>query len=184
MYLCISTLVLIGYSLCCLRAFVLINFVHQFAVVLLDFLHDVGTGDLAVWVQILKVGQRWLVLALLGRLGVLKLFFTDVDHIVGGFGQATAVGVFEDLLLLNDVDSVVIVLAPHSLSVVLDVAVVVTTLCSSIVDADTMKVVSLSLQRRVLILEQILLGLNLQLKAFDLVFDFVPIVVKHLLHEI
>ena len=150
----------------------------------MDFLHDVGIGDLAVWVHVLEVDNRWIILVLLDRLSVLKLFFTDVDYIISRFGQTTAIGIFEDLFLLNDADSVIIVLAPHSLSMVLYVAVVVATLCSSIVDTDTVKVVSLSLQRLVLILEQILLGLNLQLKFFNLVFDFVSIVVEYLLDEI
>ena len=150
----------------------------------MDFLHDVGISDLAVWVHVLEVGNRWIILVLLDRLIVLKLFFTDVDYIISRFGQTTAIGIFEDLFLLNDADSVIIVLAPHSLSMVLYVAVVVATLCSSIVDTDTVKVVSLSLQRLVLILEQILLGLNLQLKSFNLVFDFVSIVVEYLLDEI
>ena len=134
--------------------------------------------------HVLEVGNRWIILVLLDRLIVLKLFFTDVDYIISRFGQTTAIGIFEDLFLLNDADSVIIVLAPHSLSMVLYVAVVVATLCSSIVDTDTVKVVSLSLQRLVLILKQILLGLNLQLKSFDLVFDFVSIVVEYLLDEI
>lgn len=134
--------------------------------------------------HVLEVGNRWIILVLLDRLIVLKLFFTDVDYIISRFGQTTAIGIFEDLFLLNDADSVIIVLAPHSLSMVLYVAVVVATLCSSIVDTDTVKVVSLSLQRLVLILEQILLGLNLQLKSFNLVFDFVSIVVEYLLDEI
>ena len=134
--------------------------------------------------HVLEVDNRWIILVLLDRLSVLKLFFTDVDYIISRFGQTTAIGIFEDLFLLNDADSVIIVLAPHSLSMVLYVAVVVATLCSSIVDTDTVKVVSLSLQRLVLILKQILLGLNLQLKSFDLVFDFVSIVVEYLLDEI
>lgn len=134
--------------------------------------------------HVLEVGNRWIILVLLDRLIVLKLFFTDVDYIISRFGQTTAIGIFEDLFLLNDADSVIIVLAPHSLSMVLYVAVVVATLCSSIVDTDTVKVVSLSLQRLVLILKQILLGLNLLLKSFNLVFDFVSIVVEYLLDEI
>lgn len=134
--------------------------------------------------HVLEVDNRWIILVLLDRLSVLKLFFTDVDYIISRFGQTTAIGIFEDLFLLNDADSVIIVLAPHSLSMVLYVAVVVATLCSSIVDTDTVKVVSLSLQRLVLILKQILLGLNLLLKSFNLVFDFVSIVVEYLLDEI
>jgi len=77
----------------------------------------------------------------------------------------------------------VVVAAPHTLLVVVDVAVVMTALSRAIMDANTVQVVSHIFQRRILVLKQVLLSLNLSLKLCDLLFDLCAVGVEHVLHD-
>jgi len=56
---------------------------------------------------------------------MLKLFLTDVDHIVGRFGQSTSISFLKDLFFFDSADTMVVVLSPDALLVIFDVAVVV-----------------------------------------------------------
>lgn len=76
----------------------------------------------------------------------------------------------------------VIIEAPDILLVVLNKTVVVTRLGCAIMDANTMQVVGNALKRRVLGLQQVLLGLNLLLKRRNLLLDLGAVGVEHLLY--
>ncbi len=92
--------------------------------------------------------------------------------------------VIEHLRLLNNVDPVVVVLAPNSLLMVLDVTIVMTTLSCAIMDAHSVQVVPFALQGLILVGQHLFLRLNLQFQTLDLVFNLATVVVKHLLHQI
>lgn len=93
-------------------------------------------------------------------------------------------GLLEHFGLIHDVDSVVVVLAPHSLVVVLDVRVVMAALSITIVNTNTMEVVRHVLEWRVLVLEQVFLVLDLALEAGDLFLDLRVVRVEHLTEQV
>ena len=72
---------------------------------------------------------------------LLHFLLRNVDEVVGGFSQTTALCFLKHLRFLNDVDPVVVVLAPNALLVVLDVRVIMSTLGCSVMDCHTVQMV-------------------------------------------
>ena len=154
----------------------------QLAIVFLDLCHDLSIGNLTVGVSQCKVGISRLIGIRVNRACILELFIADVRDIVGRFGEPTTIGFIIDLLFINNADTMVIIEAPDILLVVLNKTVVVTRLGCAIMDAYTMQVVGNALKRRVLGLQQVLLGLNLLLKRRNLLLDLGAVGVEHLLY--
>jgi len=113
----------------------------------------------------------------------LQLLIADVDDVVGRLCKTASVGLFVDFLFFDLADSVVVVQAPDSLFVVAYVAVVVSALCRSVVDADTVQVIGHRLVGRVLVLKQVLLPFNLLPEIADLLFDLRAVRAKDLLDD-
>ena len=130
----------------------------------------------------LKVGNWRLEKILLNSFRLEPLFLADVDNIVSRLGVVATICVIEHLRLLNNVDSVVVILAPNSLLVVLDVTVVMTTLSCAIMNAHSMQVVPFVMQGLILVGQHLFLSLNLQFQTLDLVFNLATVGVKHLTH--
>ena len=154
----------------------------QLAIVFLDLRHNLSIGNLTVGASQCKVGISRLIGIRVNRACILELFIADVRDIVGRFGEPTTIGFIIDLLFINNADTMVIIEAPDILLVVLNKTVVVTRLGCAIMDAHTMQVVGNALKRRVLGLQQVLLGLNLLLKRRNLLLDLGAVGVKHLLY--
>lgn len=124
-------------------------------------------------VRIVRVEWQLLTLVL--------LFFGDVDDPVGRFSVATSHGLLKHLGFFDLTHPVVIVLAPDTLIVVLNVRVVMTALCRAVVDTDTVQIVRHLLEGDILILKQVLLVLDLLLQAADLILDVTEVLIEHLL---
>ena len=153
-----------------------IHFKDKGSVVCHDFFDDVLVGHRAVRVLLLEVQFTSIVFVLVDETRSLQLLLRDVDDPVYRFSIATTAHKFLfDLYLVNNRNSMVVVLSPYVLSGVKDVGVVMAALSRSIVDADSMQVVRHLLQGRILVLQLIFLALNLLLKASDLLPDLISI---------
>jgi len=82
---------------------------------------------------------------------VLQSALGNVDEVISRLGECASIGLAEDLLAVHLAHAVVVVLAPTSIGVVLDVRVVGAALRRAVVDADAMQVVLVVLQAQVLV---------------------------------
>lgn len=169
--------------LCNLARLVVVYFGLQLPVVVSDLDKNLFTCKGSIGVLLVKIGLSWHVEISIDVFGVRKFTSADVDDIVRRLGETPAAGFLKNLLFFDDRDAMIVVAAPDALIVVLDIAVVMTALSSAIMDANSMQMVSLVSQRRVLRVEKVLLILDLLLEALDLLSDLGAVRAEHLLND-
>ena len=133
--------------LCNLARLVVVNFGLQLPVIVSDFDKNLFTCKGCIGVLLVEIGLSWHVEISIDVFGVRQFTSADVDDIVRRLGETPAAGFLKNLLFFDDRDAMIVVAAPDSLIVVLDIAVVMTALSSAIMDANTMQMVSLVGQR-------------------------------------